>query len=249
MQVIISPAKTMKPVDACQYHLSNPLLHSDMTPVVNHFLELNTDQWAKHFKISPSLAQTARDRLDRINIGQKYPAILAFQGDVYKQIFQTAPSQQALSWAQDHIGIISSLYGYLRPLDQIALHRMEMDRTKLSSPHISLVDYWKPKVTQLLNDLIIKKDHKLVVNLASNAYSEVIDQKQLNADWINIHFRQQKEEKLNNIGIMAKRARGMMVQFIIDHRIDSAGDLLAFNHGGYSFQPELSSETDYYFVK
>ena len=145
--------------------------------------------------------------------------------------------------AQDSLRILSGLYGLLRPLDLMQPYRLEMG-TKLNVKDSSnLYEFWKEKITDKLNDELIEDE--LFINLASNEYSSVINKKKLVTNMVSPIFKDMKNGKLKIISFYAKKARGMMVRYILDNEINNEQDLKGFNHGGYSFsseETEISNE-------
>jgi cytoplasmic iron level regulating protein YaaA (DUF328/UPF0246 family) len=170
---------------------------------------------------------------------------------VYKYIDVKNFNQEQMLFLQMHIGIISGLYGILRPLDLIQAYRLEMS-TKLSITSVcnDLYKFWQDKLTEYINaQLMTYHDNKLLINLASKEYLAAINIRKLSYPMINIHFKEKRDNTLKVIALNAKKARGMMVNFIVTHNIDDANSLKQFNEQNYRFDKNLSTDNDMVFVR
>lgn len=169
-------------------------------------------------------------------------ALFAFKGDVYRPIEVENYSAAEIKYAQAHLRILSGLYGYLRPLDLIQAYRLEM-KTKLDNPRgANLYQFWGERITTLLNADMAKQSEPTLVNLASNEYFKSIKPKMLNGSLLNINFKETKDGKTRVIAIFAKRARGMMANWIIRNKIDRRDALKDFDVENYRFDTALSDE-------
>jgi len=177
------------------------------------------------------------------------PALFAFKGDVYSGIQKEKYTDDDLEYAQDHLRILSGLYGALRPMDLIQPYRLEM-KTKLKNPRgENLYQFWNERITDKLNEVLDSQDEKVLVNLASNEYFKSVKPKKLEGRLLDISFKETKDDKTRVIAIFAKRARGMMTDFILRNRIEHAEDIKDFGAGGYSFSRQLSSENNWVFER
>ncbi len=176
-------------------------------------------------------------------------AIFAFKGDVYSGIDVEHMDAEDLAFAQEHVRILSGLYGYLRPLDLIQPYRLEM-KTKLPNPRgDNLYQFWGDKITELLNRDLKKQAEPVLVNLASNEYFKSVKPKKLDGALLNINFKETKNGKTRVVAIFAKRARGMMTDFIIRNRIEQPKDLKKFRQEGYRFSQALSDDKQWTFER
>ncbi|HIL04371.1 MAG TPA: peroxide stress protein YaaA, partial [Candidatus Thioglobus autotrophicus] len=150
-----------------------------------------------------------------------------------------------LEFAQDHLRMLSGLYGVVRPLDLIEPYRLEMGTRLENANGKNLYEFWGDKISNILND----DEQEVIINLASNEYFKGIDKKSLNAKIISIAFKEFKGDKYKIIGIYAKRARGLMVNYMIKNRITSPEPLKAFETEGYQFREEMSDETTWVFTR
>ena len=170
---------------------------------------------------------------------------MAFKGDVYNGINASSLSIEDLDFAQNNVRMLSGLYGVLRPLDLIQPYRLEMG-TKLGNVHgKNLYDYWGSDISEVLNE----DEEKLIVNLASNEYFKAIDKKILKAQILDIVFMEKKNDTYKVIGIYAKRARGLMINYIIRNRLTDAELLKDFSDEGYLYNQELSSDSSWVYVR
>lgn len=176
-------------------------------------------------------------------------AALAFAGDVYRGLRARELDGPALAWAQDHVRILSGLYGVLRPLDRIQPYRLEMGVRLATERGGTLYDWWGPQLARSLNRAARGQADRTVVNLASQEYFGGVDRAALKLPLVTCHFKQAHEGGLRNLGLFAKVARGLMTRYAIDHRIERAQDLKAFDSEGYRFRPELSDEAEWVFTR
>jgi hypothetical protein len=176
-------------------------------------------------------------------------ALFAFKGDVYSGIQKEKYSDGDLTYAQDHLRILSGLYGALRPMDLIQPYRLEM-KTKLKNPRgENLYQFWDERITEKLNETLENHEERVLVNLASNEYFKSVKPKKLDARLLNINFKETKDGKTRVIAIFAKRARGMMTDFILRNRIEHAEDIKDFGAGGYQFSSQESTTNNWVFSR
>ena len=169
-------------------------------------------------------------------------AIFAFTGDVYQGLDADTLSKTALAYAQNHLLILSGLYGALRPLDVIEPYRLEMGTDlKVGKPN-NLYQFWKDKPTELINQQLKNHKEKAIINLASNEYFKVVNQKKLDGEVISPQFKDAKNGTYKIISFFAKKARGLMSRYIIENEIAHVDDLKGFDTDGYRFNQELSSD-------
>jgi cytoplasmic iron level regulating protein YaaA (DUF328/UPF0246 family) len=176
-------------------------------------------------------------------------AIFAFKGDVYSGLELDSFKEDDFSYAQDHLRILSGLYGCLRPMDLIQPYRLEM-KTKLKNERgENLYQFWDDRITKSLNKELKKQKEAVLVNLASNEYFKAVKPKLLEGRLLNISFKETKAGKTRVVAIFAKRARGMMADYIIRNRIEKPEDLKKFKLGGYKFDKDLSDDKQWTFER
>ena len=176
-------------------------------------------------------------------------ALLSFKGDVYGGIDSDHYDEDDFSFAQQHLRILSGLYGALRPLDLIQPYRLEMGAALSNPQGKNLYAFWDTQVTEQLNQDFSNESTPVLINLASNEYFKVIKPKILNARILTLSFKESKSGVYKTIGIHAKRARGLMTNFIIKNRIVEIDDIKRFELDNYRFNPSLSSEKEWAFTR
>ncbi len=176
-------------------------------------------------------------------------AALAFAGDVYQGLDARNLAASDLGWAQDHLRILSGLYGLLRPLDRIQPYRLEMGTRLKTRRGSSLYDFWGDRISKALNADAEGHADPTLVNLASQEYFGAIDARALKLPVVNIHFREEKDGESRIISFFAKKARGTMARYAVENRIDRAENLKAFDRDGYGFQAGSSTDSDWIFTR
>lgn len=169
------------------------------------------------------------------------PAVLTFNGDVYDGLDANTLDADALAWAQDHVCILSGLYGLLRPMDALQPYRLEMG-TKLPNPGgKDLYAFWGGRITEALNQRLAQSDSAVLLNLASEEYFKSVQAKALKGRLLHCAFEDFKGGRYKIISFYAKRARGLMARWMIDHRVSNPDDLRAFDAQGYAWVAQASS--------
>lgn len=221
--------------------------------LVNKAKNLSSEDLKDLMKISDSLANLNKERFNawsqpftRSNSKQ---AILAFDGGVYSGLEAESFDKKDLEFAQNHLRILSGLYGVLRPLDLIQPYRLEMGIKFKNKRGKNLYDFWKNDVTDNLNNSLKQHDNNTVLNCASNEYFNVVDQKRLNGKILNTVFKEYREGQLKFISFNAKKARGLLAKFVINNQLNNNNDLKDFNLDNYKFDSSLSDESTYVFTK
>ncbi len=179
------------------------------------------------------------------NINNSKQAILAFKGDVYQGISADDFDPEDFDFANQHIGILSGLYGYLRPLDLMQPYRLEMGTRLKIRRNKNLYDFWGDIITNKINE----SDNNVVVNLASNEYFKSIKQKELNADIWTVGFKERRNGKYKVISFNAKWARGMMCRFVVKNRLTEPLQMKEFDMDDYKFNQEMSDGKELIFTR
>lgn len=252
MFVVISPAKTLDFETPARTEFSSmPRFLDDSQALIGRLRELAPADIAKLMKISEKLSVLNSTRYETWSLpftaANAKQAVLAFKGDVYTGLdAQTLKSAQD-DYAQQHLRILSGLYGVLKPMDLIQPYRLEMG-TKLSiSGNKDLYNFWGDKITTSLNAEL--KQNDVLINLASNEYFKSVHSKQLNARIITPVFKDTKNGVQKIISFYAKKARGLMVRYMIDNQVDNAEALKDFTVAGYQFETSQSSENEWVFTR
>ena len=249
MLAIISPSKTQD-FSQCDIDIFSQTRQIESSnELIGILKNKSKSQIAKLMSISEKLSELNFDRFQNFQLPftlkNAKQAILAFKGDVYNGINAPELSHEDLEFAQGKVRMLSGLYGVIRPLDLIQPYRLEMG-TKLSNAKGGdLYDYWGSDISSVLNE----DEPDLILNLASNEYSKAIDKKTLNADILDIVFKEKKGDNYKVIGIYAKRARGLMVNYIIRNRLDKPEELKDFTDEGYRFDKGLSNDSSWVFLR
>ena len=167
-------------------------------------------------------------------------SVLAFNGDVYEGLDAKSLSLKDLEWAQAHVGILSGLYGVLRPLDWMQPYRLEMGTTLQTDQGSNLYKFWGAQIAEYLNAQLAKDKTPVIVNLASQEYFKSVDRKVLKARVIDCVFEDFKGGKYKIISFNAKRARGLMARYAVQNKINHPEGLQGFDVEGYNFDPAIS---------
>jgi cytoplasmic iron level regulating protein YaaA (DUF328/UPF0246 family) len=252
MKIVLSPAKSLnfeKELPTALFTTSSFLKESKQVHKV--LKEQSPKKLSELMSISDKLAdlnwKRNQDWKTPFTPENARPAVYAFDGDVYTGLDAYSISADKLDLLQDRLRILSGLYGYLKPLDLMQPYRLEMG-TKLSIDESkNLYEFWKKNITNSLNKEL-KKD-ELFINLASNEYFSAVDVKALKVPVITPEFKDYKDGKLKIISFFAKKARGLMVRYIIDTNAQSIDDLKGFNYEGYQFDANLSKGNNLVFTR
>lgn len=246
MLVVVSPAKKLNFTDLADRKLpsTKPAMLSSAEELVTLMRKYDRKKLTKLMKISDKLADENIDRYRQFNTPFKpsnaKQALLAFSGDTYQGLEAGSFSEEDHRYAQDHLRILSGLYGILRPLDLIQAYRLEMGLRLKTGKGNSLYDYWGSDITRNLNKAISKSGSAYLLNCASNEYIAAVQPDALNAEIITPVFKQVKDGEARMLGMMAKRARGALARFVVQNRIDQPEGLKAFRLDGYRYMSKLS---------
>lgn len=250
MLLVISPAKTLdysNPEYSSHTQLDFPAEVKDLVGVLK---KKSASQISKLMHLSDSLASLNEERYktfkENFSPENSKQALLAFKGEVYAKMEADQFSAEDLEFAQQHLRILSGLYGLLKPLDLIQPYRLEMGTPLKTKKGSNLYQYWGTKISKALNEV---GQGKTLVNLASQEYFKAVDQKTLKSPVITIHFKEHKDGKYQVVGFFAKQARGLMARYAILNRITDPEQLKVFREEGYEFSASLSSAQDWVFVR
>ena len=252
MKIVISPAKSLNfesPLPV-QKHTDSLFLKEAET-IQKTLKKKKPKQLMELMDISEKLADLNWERNQNWSLPftaeNARPAIYAFDGDVYTGLDAYTLPVEKLEVLQAKLRILSGLYGVLKPLDLMQPYRLEMGTSLPIGTKKNLYEFWKKKVTQSLNDEL--QEHEIFINLASNEYFSAVDTKTLKAPVITPEFKDYKDGKLKMISFFAKKARGLMVRYIIDTNAETIDDLKQFNYEGYAFDANLSKGNTLVFTR
>ncbi|MEQ9449219.1 MAG: peroxide stress protein YaaA [Rhodospirillaceae bacterium] len=231
---------------------TRPALMKDTAELAARAKKYSARQLQNLMGISTKLAELNFERFQAFDPGNKRgtkPAMFTFAGDVYQGLDAKTLDREDVAFAQKHIGMLSGLYGLLRPLDAIQPYRLEMGSAVKTARGGDLHTFWRESLTAHINKITSKMKDPVIVNLASNEYWSAVAEAQLRAPVIQCQFREIKDGKARVIGLLAKKARGMMARAIIDHRWTKPEQIKTFKAGGYQFDAKASSETTWIFSR
>lgn len=177
------------------------------------------------------------------------PAAFMFKGDVYQGLDIRSLDKASIKYLQNHLTILSGLYGALRPLDMMLPYRLEMGTALANAKGKNLYEFWGTQVTDWLNAQFEVSGSKVLVNLASNEYFKVIQKKAIDAQIVTPQFKDWKNGQYKMISFYAKKARGLMARYAAVNQVEQVEDLKYFDYEGYQFSPDLSSETNWTFTR
>ena len=254
MLAIISPAKKLdfESEPKTDAHTMPDLLDETGT-LVNKAKSLSRSKLKSMMKLSDNLVDLNFERFKAFktpfHLGNARQAALSFAGDTYVGLDAGSLSDKDLDFAQDHLRILSGLYGLLRPLDLIQPYRLEMGTKFPVGRTADLYDFWGNKIADRLNDAVSTHSDPAIICLASNEYASVVKPSALAGPMITPVFKERKDGKERVLGLFAKRARGMMARYIIEKRLKTSNALKKFNDGGYQFQPDQSDDKTWVFSR
>lgn len=252
MLVVISPAKRLDWAER-DVMATEPAFQEDAIRLAKTARNLTLGDLQKLMDISPDLARLNRDRFKSFanepGVDLTRPAALAFAGDTYQGLEASSLDADELAWAQDHLRILSGLYGVLRPLDRIQAYRLEMGSRLKTRRGKSLYDYWRDSLSKALNEQAEKMDADTLVNCASQEYFGAVAPKALKLRVVTPVFMEDKAGSPKIVSFFAKKARGAMARFVIQNRLTDPAALLDFDTGGYAYRADLSQPEKPVFVR
>lgn len=254
MKILISPAKSLDYKTPVPFERKSVPVFTKQAAVVNDVLKTYSQKdLADLMHISDKLAELNWTRnQQRIvvyngTLETARAAIYAFDGDVYAGLDAYTLKEDKLDDLQEKLRILSGLYGLLKPFDQLEPYRLEMGTKMAVGSAANLYEFWKTQITASLNKEM--KPGELLINLASKEYFSAVDKKALIGRLITPDFKELRAGKLKSISFFAKKARGMMVRYILDNQIETVSDLKGFNLDGYAFSEAESNEEKWLFTR
>ena len=259
MYFLLSPAKSLNEKDAVPVNLGN---YYSQPELIEHSQVLMKNLKAKEpidlqelMSISDDLAQLNAKRNqdwawsenEPFTDNNAKPAGYLFDGDVYSGLDMYHMDKETAIYINEHLGILSGLYGVLKPLDLIQPYRLEMGTKLKNERGDNLYEFWGEAVTDTINARMADSEDKVLINLASNEYFKVIKKKALNAEIIKPRFEDEKNGQYKVISFYAKKARGLMVKYAADNKLTNAEQLKQFDLAGYYYVDELSDDKTWTF--
>lgn len=253
MLMVISPAKTLDYDGPSYPHFTQPAVLDQSEALVNELSGYDATKLSALMKISDKLAvlneQRFQDFQTPFTPQNAKQALLVFKGDVYKGMQVADYNEDDLTFAQSHLRILSGLYGILRPLDLMQPYRLEMGTKLATEKGKNLYEFWGSTLAELINDELKDHEEPCLVNLASNEYFKSVDRKALKARVLNIAFKENKNGVYKIIAIHAKRARGLMVDYVVREKITKPEAMQGFDTEGYTFRQALSAPDNWVFCR
>lgn len=252
MKILTSPAKLMNISNTTKLLRSTtPQFIEEAAFIHSHLKQKSPKFLSELMEISPKLADENWERNQKWNTKPKPKestnAMFAFVGEVYRGLDAPTLEKDAVDYLQKNYRMISGLYGLLKPSDKIMLYRLEMGRPFKFADFPNLYQYWREKVTDQLNTELKKRD--LILNLASNEYFKVFDQKKLNVPVINFDFYEMRAGEPKTITVFTKHARGLVVRYCAETKAKTLDDVKGFHYGGYLLDEERSTDTNLVFTR
>lgn len=249
MLILLSPSKTLDFSSTEVGLFTEPEALGRSQTLINTLRGMTSPQLQDLMKVSADIASLNvaryKDFSPPFNPSNAKQALLAFKGDVYRDWPLETYSEEDFAYAQDHLRILSGLYGALRPMDLIQPYRLEMGTRLRTDAGKNLYEFWGDDITESLN----AQGHDIVVNLASNEYFKSVRRKKLKGRLITPVFKEDKGGKVRVLAVYAKRARGAMAHHLLKNRVSDLDGLKAFNAQGYAYQADLSNDAEIVFVR
>lgn len=247
MLTVLSPAKTLNLEPQKQTKkFTQPVFLEEAKSLVDTLQKMSQKKLGALMSISENLAELNHQRYSDwttpFTIENAKQSVLTFNGDVYDGLNAAEFKAADLKFAQDHLRMLSGLYGILRPLDLMQAYRLEMGTDLKTRKGKNLYDFWGTRITDAINAEMESHTHPILVNLASNEYFKSVQTKQLVGSVVSPVFKEVKDGKSRTIALFAKRARGRMAAWMIKNRINAPKDLTEFNEDGYKFLAKESDE-------
>jgi len=236
MIAIVSPSKTMNE-EKIEIKTTKPEFIKDTKILAKEMKKYDIAGLEKLMHISTDLATLNHDRFQSFDKAEEYPAVYLFRGDVFKGIDIDSLNDSEVDYLNNHLIILSGLYGALKPLDQIKPYRLEMGTKHKNKKGKDLYAFWGKKVKKFLEK---ESEDQILINLASKEYSKVIIPKDIKLDVYNIEFREKKKDKYPIVAYYAKVARGEMARYMAVNKVTKVEELKGFNYSGYAYNEELS---------
>jgi len=248
MIAVLSPAKTLDYESALpKLDPTAPRFADEAKTLAHAAAHLTQKKLSELMHISPALAKLNADRYRDFDTLPERPAMFAFAGDVYTGLEAKTLDEAAVDYAQDHVRMLSGLYGLLRPLDRMRPYRLEMG-TRWAPRKTKLTDWWGDRIAKLLADDVEAEGSGTILNLASQEYWAAADGKlPKSIRVVAIDFREGEAQKF--VSFHAKKARGMVARWLVEHRVDDIEGIKGFDSDGYAYDAAGSSDAQFRFVR
>lgn len=254
MIVLLSPSKTLDFESPLYTNVSTqPEMLEDSLLLIKELRKYSPEKIASLMDISDKLAHLNYSRYQSFELPftpqNARAALLAFKGDVYEPLALESYNKADFTFAQKHVRILSGLYGLLKPLDLMQPYRLEMGTSLKNARGKDLYGFWGERITDAINQSLKNVKNKMVINLASVEYFHAVKPDKLNGALLTIAFKERQKGALKVIGLFAKKARGMMTNYMIKHKIEKPEGLKDFREEGYVFEKTLSNDGQWVFAR
>ena len=246
MRIILSPAKKMQHDENGPAYRDLPVFLSDAEKIKDSLKEKSFSELKALWACNDKITEQNIERLSSMDLREKLtPAILSYDGIAYQYMAPTVFETEMLSYVQEHLRILSGFYGIVRPMDGVTPYRLEMQAKLEIDSAKNLYEYWGDRLYKEVRD-----SSGIIINLASKEYSKCIEKYLQPGDrYISCNFFEEQEGKLVQKGVYCKMARGEMVRFMAENRVEEPEGIKDFAVMGYRYAKELSSEKEYIFVR
>jgi hypothetical protein len=248
MVILLSPAKALNTQDpAPEPSRERPYFADEAARLVEHMRGLDTGELSKLFGVGENTAELNRERYHQwepdAHADSGRAAVYTFAGPVYKALHPWDWNEAELRYAQQHLGILSGLYGLLDAREPVLPYRLDMG-TRITPPEgKKLVDFWRPRVTDRIAELVRTTGAPAVLNLASKEYADAVDRQSLSAPVIDFRFEEWSGDRYRQVRTYIKQARGLMARHLVKTQANSLEKAKEFASANYAFAPEASDET------
>ena len=246
MRIILSPAKKMQHDENGPAYRDLPIFLSDAEKIKDSLKEKSFSELKALWACNEKITEQNIERLSSMDLREKLtPALLSYDGIAYQYMAPTVFETEMLSYVQEHLRILSGFYGIVRPMDGVTPYRLEMQAKLEIDSAKNLYDYWGDRLYKEVRD-----SSGIIINLASKEYSKCIEKYLQPGDrYISCNFFEEQDGKLVQKGVYCKMARGEMVRFMAENRVEEPEGIKDFAVMGYRYAKELSSEKEYIFVR
>ena len=249
MKIILSPAKLMRPHQVP--FIGKPIFLKEAKVLMKNLKAWSAKDFSTRMKLSEvkaketfQIIQSWGAKKNQVNTS---PALFAYIGEAFKALDADTCSQDELAYLQQHLFILSGIYGILKPLDQIEMYRLEMAQRGVAPEGVSLYEFWRIKVENYMSKALTNEE--LLLNLASSEYSDLIQAPKLCSRMVTPQFFEANNGQLKAVSVFSKQARGTMARWCAQHTIDNPEEIKNFTALGYTFVAAQSSTTDWVFIR
>jgi uncharacterized protein len=253
MLTLLAPSKSLDYSDTHLKESSLPRLLNDTYALVKIMRKMSAKNLGELMSMSAILTKLNKNRFtefsEEFTAENSKQAFLAFKGGVYLGLDAETMKDADFTWAQDHVRILSGLYGVLRPIDLMQPYRLEMGTSLTTKRGKNLYAWWGMKITELINEDLKQHNTKVIFNLASNEYFKSVKSAALEGEVYSANFFELRNGAYKFISFTAKKARGLLCRYIIDKCINKPDEVKGFSVEGFKYHKRLSSDREFIFVK